>query len=90
MVATPVSAIDGYFSKLREWGYDKVVSDTLSTKSHILEVAASGEADPFDYIPGHPMAGSEKSGIDGARGDLFEGINWILCPDEQTVPEHFQ
>ena len=36
------------------------------------------------------MAGSEQNGIAGARADLFEGANWILCPDERTAPEDFQ
>ena len=36
------------------------------------------------------MAGSENNGIDGARSDLFEGANWILCPDAETVPEQYQ
>ena len=45
---------------------------------------------PERYVPGHPMAGSEQNGIAGARADLFEGANWILCPDEATIPEDFQ
>lgn len=90
VVATPVAAVDEYFDRLREWRYEGVVTDTISTKAHILEAAAALLPEPRNYIPGHPMAGSEQSGIDGARPDLFEGSNWILCPDEATVPEHFQ
>lgn len=90
VVATPVSAVDDYFAKLGAWGYQGVITDTISTKAHILEVADRLLPMPDHYVPGHPMAGSEKSGIDGARSDLFKGSNWILCPDESTVPEHFQ
>ena len=53
-------------------------------------VVIATPAAPARYVPGHPMAGSEQSGIAGARADLFEGANWILCPDESTVPEDFQ
>lgn len=90
VLATPVAAVDDYLRLLRDWDYCGVITDTLSTKAHIL--AATAEILPYrrNYVPGHPMAGSEKNGIDGARPDLFEGANWILCPDEDTPPEHFQ
>lgn len=90
VVATPVAAVDEYFGLLRDVGYTGVVTDTISTKSHILEAAEALLPEPRNFVPGHPMAGSERNGIDGARPDLFKGANWILCPDEQTVPEHFQ
>lgn len=90
VVATPVVAVDDYFAMLRDWGYRGVVTDTISTKAHVLDAAADLLPVPQNYIPGHPMAGSEKNGIAGARVDLFSGINWILCPDAATVPEHFQ
>ncbi len=90
ILATPVAAVDDYFQKIAEWGYDGVLTDTISTKAHVLEAAQEYLGNQCDYIPGHPMAGSERNGIDGAREDLFQGINWILCPDASTVPEHFQ
>ena len=90
VLATPVAAVDDYLRLLRDWDYCGVITDALSTKAHIL--AATAEILPYrrNYVPGHPMAGSEKNGIDGARPDLFEGANWILCPDADTPPEHFQ
>ena len=90
VIATPVAAVDDYLSKLAAWNYDGIVTDVISTKAHILDAAAATLPHPNHFIPGHPMAGSEQSGIGGARPDMFEGINWILCPDEQTVPEQFQ
>jgi prephenate dehydrogenase len=35
------------------------------------------------------MAGSEVSGVEGARASLFMGAHWILCPNENTDPEAF-
>lgn len=90
VIATPISAAEGYIRLLAEVGYDGLVTDTVSTKSHIIDIASSELANPACYIPGHPMAGSERNGVDGARSDLFEGANWILCPGEDTVPEQFQ
>lgn len=90
VIATPVAAVDDYFKSLAEWDYRGVVTDVISTKSHILNDAVALLAHPENYIPGHPMAGSEKSGIEGAREDLFDGCQWILCPNEHTAPEQFQ
>ncbi len=90
IIATPVAAVDGYLKLISEVGFSGVVTDTVSTKSHILDSARDLLADNARYIPGHPMAGSEASGIDGARTDLFEGANWILCPDGSTDPDSFQ
>jgi prephenate dehydrogenase len=36
------------------------------------------------FVGGHPMAGSEQVGIEGARADLFSGAVWVLTPDERT------
>ena len=90
VIATPVAAVDDYLGRLRDWGYTGLVTDTISTKGHILAAAEEMLPAPARYVPGHPMAGSEQNGIAGARADLFEGANWILCPDERTAPEDFQ
>ncbi len=90
IISTPVAAVDDYFQLVRKTGFAGVVTDTISTKSHILDSARELLDDGQRYIPGHPMAGSEASGIDGARTDLYEGANWILCPDETTDPDSFQ
>ncbi|MEZ5229312.1 MAG: prephenate dehydrogenase/arogenate dehydrogenase family protein [Acidimicrobiales bacterium] len=56
-----------------------VVTDVGSTKAQIC----SAIDDPR-FIGGHPMAGSEQDGIDGARGDLFQGAMWVLTPTDHT------
>lgn len=90
VIATPIAAVDEYFERLAAWGYTGIVTDTASTKAHILKAAAELLPRPHNYVPGHPMAGSEVNGIEGARPDLFKGAHWILCPDEDTVAEHYQ
>lgn len=90
VIATPIAAVDEYFERLAAWDYRGVVTDTASTKAHILAAACELLPYPHNFVPGHPMAGSEVNGIEGARADLFKGAHWILCPDENTAAEHFQ
>ncbi len=89
MLAAPIDAIEAYLHDLASWDYKGVITDTTSTKAHITKMATDILLYPQNFIPGHPMAGSEKNGIDGARGDLFKGAHWILCPDEDTPPQNF-
>ena len=42
------------------------------------------------FVGGHPMAGSEQLGVDGARDDLFEGAVWTLTPVAHTSDEAFE
>lgn len=90
VIATPIAAVDEYFERLSAWDYRGIVTDTASTKAHVLAAAEQLLPYPYNFVPGHPMAGSEVNGIEGARADLFKGAHWILCPDENTAAEHFQ
>lgn len=58
-----------------------VVTDVGSVKAHISP-ALSKTATNFrqHFIPGHPIAGSEKSGFDASSDDLFQGRKVILTP----------
>ncbi len=51
------------------------VTDVGSVKATICAAAADTR-----FVGGHPMAGSELDGLDGAQGDLFEGAVWVLTP----------
>ena len=86
VIATPVAAVDDYLARLRDWGYTGVVTDTISTKGHILAAAAELLPAPARYVPGHPMAGSEQSGIAGARADLFEVRTGSSAPTRPRCP----
>lgn len=56
-----------------------IVTDVAGVKGSI------GRAiDDPRFIGGHPMAGSEQRGLDGARADLFRGCTWVLTPTPQT------
>lgn len=76
-VATPVSSIADAARRALDGG--GVVTDVGSVKSGI--VAAVGDV---RFVGGHPMAGSEQEGVDGATADLFEGATWVLTPTRDT------
>ena len=61
-----------------------VVTDVGSVKRSIVDAVA----DPR-FVGGHPMAGSEQEGVDGADADLFQGATWVLTPTEATDPSSF-
>lgn len=84
VLAVPVDAVRSYFEKLADWGFEGIITDTASTKRRICALAQEALGDASRYIPGHPMAGSETNGIEGAKAGLFKGAHWILCPDEST------
>lgn len=51
------------------------VTDVGSIKGSIVGAVPDGR-----FVGGHPMAGSEQLGVDGASADLFEGAVWVLTP----------
>jgi prephenate dehydrogenase len=61
-----------------------VVTDVGSTKATV----AAGIDDPR-FVGGHPMAGSELEGLDGADASLFEGAVWVLTPTSSTADATF-
>ncbi|MBW8370843.1 MAG: prephenate dehydrogenase/arogenate dehydrogenase family protein [Thiobacillus sp.] len=62
-----------------------IVTDTGSTKANVIAAARAALADRFaDFVPGHPIAGSEQSGPGAARADLYQGRKVVLTPQADT------
>ena len=81
IVATPPELIaDTIRSVLAFAKKDGIVTDVTSTKVPLMPLA---DADPR-YVPGHPMAGSERHGAIHARADLFQGAVWPICPSQKS------
>lgn len=59
-----------------------IVTDVGSTKSEIVRRANSPR-----FVGGHPMAGSERTGVEAAQPRLFQEAIWALTPNETTDPE---
>lgn len=83
VVATPVDHIpDGVKQALSEtagW-----VTDTGSVKGEIAQAVGHER-----FVPSHPMAGSEQSGLAGARPDIFRGAAWVITPTIETSDQTF-
>ena len=62
------------------------VTDVASVKGEVLRALGNAGADLARYVGGHPMAGRERSGPLAARGDLFVGRPWVICPGDRTEP----
>ena len=81
VVATPVGAMRALFEEigplLREGA---VITDTGSTKAHVLEWAQSALPPHVHFVGGHPMAGKTETGPDAADARLFQGAVWCLTP----------
>lgn len=67
-----------------------LVTDAGSTKATI--VRAVGESLPrgVSFVGSHPMAGSEKTGVESARADLFEGRVVVVTPTASTPASVFE
>ena len=76
VLATPVNVILETLRELREIAPRARIMDTGSTKRAII--AAAREAQLAQFVGGHPMAGSEHTGPDAARADLFDARPWFL------------
>ncbi len=87
ILATPVQAIFNICERLAAAPLkaEVVISDVGSTKQSVLEAfrRAFGQV-PANYVPAHPIAGREKSGVAHARGDIFINHRVILTTLEQT------
>jgi prephenate dehydrogenase len=79
-VAVPVDRLaDTVRAVLAQAPQSCVVTDVGSTKRTVIDAAA----DPR-FVGGHPLAGSEASGVEHARADLFDGATWYLTPSAAT------
>ena len=65
-----------------------VVTDVGSTKADVVETARGELRALFPrFVPAHPVAGRETSGVEAASADLFKGARVVLTPDAETAPE---
>lgn len=63
-----------------------ILSDVGSVKSAVIRNISSCCPDGVHFVPGHPIAGAEKSGPSAGRSDLFSGRWFIITPTE-ACPE---
>ncbi|MGA1344970.1 MAG: prephenate dehydrogenase/arogenate dehydrogenase family protein [Ilumatobacteraceae bacterium] len=74
IVAVPVDAIESEVQRALD-STDGIVTDVGSVKAQVCSAV-----DDRRFVGGHPMAGSELEGLDGADEAMFEGAVWVLTP----------
>ena len=86
LLAVPVLAMRSVLQQLAALDLGPaVITDTGSTKTAVVEAVreAYGQIPP-QFVPGHPIAGSERSGVEAADAELFRRHKVILTPLENT------
>lgn len=64
-----------------------IVTDAGSTKSDVVAAARAALGERANqFVPGHPIAGRESSGVEAALPDLYVGRNVVLCPLPENRP----
>ncbi len=94
VIAVPVKAVLPIFRQLATAQQQNmladncIITDVCSTKQNIIEAAHQacidiGIAD-FNFVPAHPIAGAENSGVQARDGNLFNHRHIIICPEPTT------
>ncbi|SHE77434.1 3-phosphoshikimate 1-carboxyvinyltransferase [Microbulbifer donghaiensis] len=91
-IAVPTLAVEQVFAELRgRLPAGVTVTDGASVKGSVIAAAERvwGRVPEF-LVPGHPIAGSERSGVTAARDDLYIAHRIILTPLKNTAADHLQ
>ncbi|MCL6458748.1 MAG: prephenate dehydrogenase [Gorillibacterium sp.] len=90
-LCVPVGMLEDYLLRLSQIKLKLkpgcIITDVGSTKAAICQAAESIDLGGAWFIGGHPMAGSERSGVDAASIDLYENAFYILTPIEGVPDE---
>jgi prephenate dehydrogenase len=85
MLSAPISKVRELVGEVLPT--DALVTDAASTKNAIVQEARQRD---LRFVGGHPMAGSQLSGVTNAKPDLFSGARYFLTPTEDTDPEDYR
>jgi prephenate dehydrogenase len=88
LLAVPLGAMGGVFAAIRgHLAEGAVLTDAGSAKVSIIDAARSAFGRvPEYFVPGHPIAGTENSGVAASVPDLYRNRRVILTPQEYTDP----
>jgi len=92
LLAVPVAASEATFKAIRHGiASETLVMDVGSTKGDVIEAARNGLQRQFaNFVPAHPIAGKELSGIEHAEASLFNGRQVVLTPVKTTLRSNVQ
>lgn len=82
LLATPVGGLGDVLSRMRaHLRSDTVLTDGGSTKAEVVEAARAALGDRIaQFVPGHPIAGAERTGPEAADAELYRKRTVILTP----------
>ena len=88
LLATPVGQMEAVFTALApHLGPGTIITDGGSTKTDVVAAARAGLGNKIgQFIPGHPIAGAEKSGVAAAKPDLYADRRVVLTPLAENSP----
>ena len=85
VLATPIGVMRPLVEQIKpSLTHNCVVTDVGSVKYHVVAHLSEALEGKARFVGSHPMAGSEQSGIEAARRDLFDGAVCIVTPREDT------
>ncbi len=81
----PVDHIaDGVLQAAGRCGAETTLTDVGSTKGRIVHEVEAGMASPVAFVGSHPLAGSEKQGVDFAHATMFHNRLVVITPTART------
>jgi prephenate dehydrogenase len=83
-VAVPAGAVAAVAAEALTAHPHAVVTDVAGVKNPVVS-----RINDARFVGGHPMAGSEQEGVDGADPEMFQGATWVLTPEAGTDPVAF-
>ena len=89
LLAAPVAQTQPLLERIAPFlDPDTIVTDAGSTKSDVVAAARAALGDRIrQFVPGHPIAGRESSGVDAALPDLYVSRNVVLCALPENRPD---
>ncbi len=88
VLAVPLGAMQGLAAALAgHWPAEAVLTDVGSSKQAVIDALRAGfDHLPRNFVAGHPIAGTERSGVTAAFPTLFRDRLVILTPADETSP----
>lgn len=92
LLAVPVAATEATFKAIRHLvTKDMLLMDVGSTKRDVIDAARRVLREQVgSFVPCHPIAGKEVSGVEHSDADLYLGKQVILTPIDRTDPVHVE
>jgi prephenate dehydrogenase len=87
VVCTPVAEIAGHVLQAAAAAQHAILTDAGSTKESIVKALDAKLGKGNRFVGSHPLAGSEKSGVENARADLFDGRVVVITSSRKSNPE---